>query len=49
MADAKENPNKGHRQRVKERFLNDGNMDSFQDYEVLEMMLFYAYPKLRFC
>ena len=44
MADAKENPNKGHRQRVKERFLNDGNMDSFQDYEVLEMMLFYAYP-----
>ena len=39
-----DNPNKGHRQRVKERFLNDGNFDSFQDYEVLEMMLFYAYP-----
>lgn len=45
MADVKnENPNKGHRQRVKERFINDGNMDSFQDYEVLEMILFYAYP-----
>ena len=29
MADAKENPNKGHRQRVKERFLNDGNMDIY--------------------
>ncbi len=45
MAEAKnENLNKGHRQRVKERYLNEGNMDSFQDYEVLEMMLFYAYP-----
>lgn len=39
-----ENPNKGHRQRVKERFLNEGNLDSFQDYEVLELILFYAYP-----
>ena len=39
-----DNPNKGHRQRVKERFLKEGNFDSFQDYEVLEMMLFYAYP-----
>lgn len=45
MADAKnENLNKGHRQRVKDRFLLDGNFDSFQDYEVLEMILFYAYP-----
>ncbi len=45
MAEAKnENLNKGHRQRVKERYLSAGNMDSFQDYEVLEMMLFYAYP-----
>lgn len=39
-----DNPNKGHRQRVKERFLKEGNFDSFQGYEVLEMMLFYAYP-----
>lgn len=39
-----DNLNKGHRQRVKERFLNEGNLDSFQDYEVLELLLFYAYP-----
>lgn len=39
-----DNTNRGHRQRVKQRFINDDNFDSFQDYEVLEMMLFYAYP-----
>lgn len=45
MAGSKdENLNKGHRQRVKERYLSAGNLDSFQDYEVLEMMLFYVYP-----
>lgn len=40
----KDNPNKGHRQRVKERYLANCNLDNFQDYEVLELMLFYAYP-----
>lgn len=45
MADSKnENLNRGHRDRVKDRYLAEGNFDSFQDYEVLEMMLFYAYP-----
>lgn len=35
----------GHRQRVRERYLKEGNFDSFQEYEVLEMMLYYAYPQ----
>ncbi len=39
-----ENINAGHRQRVRERYLAEGNFDSFKDYEVLEMLLFYAYP-----
>jgi len=34
----------GHRERVKKRFLNEG-LDSFEDYQVLELLLFYAIPR----
>ena len=34
----------GHRQRMKRRFLRTG-MDSFEDHNVLEIMLFYAIPQ----
>lgn len=34
----------GHRQRLKERFLKEG-LDSFQDHEVLELLLFYCIPR----
>ena len=34
----------GHRQRMKERFLAEG-MDHFSDYQVLELLLFYAVPR----
>lgn len=33
----------GHRSRVKARYLKEG-MDSFEDHQVLEMLLFYAIP-----
>lgn len=33
----------GHRKRVKERFANEG-LDSFNDHQVLELLLFYAIP-----
>lgn len=35
---------RGHRNRVRERYLNTG-LDSFQDYEALELLLFYAIPR----
>ncbi len=35
----------GHRNRVKERFLNDG-LDSFADHQVLEFLLFYCYKRI---
>ncbi len=35
---------KGHRQRLKKRFLEEG-LGSFQDHEVLELLLFYAIPQ----
>ena len=34
----------GHRQRLKKRFLEEG-LASFEDHEVLELMLFYAIPQ----
>ena len=40
----KANPHEGHRQRVKNRFLKHG-LDSFEDHQVLEALLFYAVPK----
>ena len=36
---------KGHRERLRERFREQG-FDSFQDYEVLELLLFYALPRI---
>lgn len=40
----KENPHEGHRQRMKNRFLKHG-LESFEDHQVLEVLLFYAVPK----
>lgn len=40
-----ENAHKGHRQRVKNRYMNDGGLDSFEDHQVLELLLFYCYPQ----
>lgn len=34
---------RGHRERVKNRFLNEG-LDSFEDHQVLELLLFYSIP-----
>ena len=40
----KDNDVTGHRKRVKERFLKTG-FDSWQDYEILELILFYVIPR----
>ncbi|MBP3381232.1 MAG: hypothetical protein J6L00_01185 [Clostridia bacterium] len=37
----KENVHSGHRQRVKERFMNEG-LESFEPHQVLEMLLFFG-------
>jgi len=39
-----ENPNAGHRARLKQKFLKS-NFDGFHDYEVLELILFNAMPR----
>lgn len=37
------NPHQGHRQRLKARVINEG-IDSFEDHQILELLLFYAIP-----
>jgi len=39
-----ENLHKGHRERVRHKFIENG-LAPFADHEVLEMLLFYAYPQ----
>lgn len=34
-----------HRKRVRARFIKDGNLDSFEQHQVLELLLFYAIPR----
>ena len=44
MLMATESIHKGHRERLKQRFLEDG-LDNFTDIQVLELLLFYAIPR----
>ena len=44
MSDDRNNVHKGHRQRLKARFLRDG-LDNFEEHQVLELLLFYAIPQ----
>ncbi len=39
-----EHDHNGHRLRMKERFLKEGNFDSFQPHNILEYLLFYTIP-----
>lgn len=39
-----ENPHKGHRERMRKRFLTEG-LDTFAEHEVLEFALFHALPQ----
>jgi len=42
--DKKKNPHEGHRERFKARYLESG-LDGFHDHEVLELLLYYCYPR----
>ena len=41
--ETKKNLHKGHRQRVKDRYIAE-SLDSFEDHQVLELLLYYAIP-----
>lgn len=44
MSAGNENPNAGHRERLRTRFVN-GKLSGFSDYEVIELILTYAIPR----
>ena len=44
MADKPDNIHTGHRQRLKQRYLAEG-LDSFDEHQVLELLLYYALPQ----
>lgn len=44
MTERDNNVHKGHRQRLKERFLRHG-LDNFEEHQVLELLLFYGVPQ----
>lgn len=39
----KKNPHEGHRERLRERFVNEG-LDAFEDHNVLELLLMFSIP-----
>lgn len=41
----KENPHAGHRMRLKERFVKEGNLDNFELHNILELLLFFGVPQ----
>lgn len=45
MAENNNNLHTGHRQRVREKFLTEGNLDNFAPHNVLEFLLFYSIPR----
>lgn len=44
MKEKKNNVHSGHRQRVKSKFVEANSLDSFNDIQILELMLFYCIP-----
>lgn len=44
MNGGKKNLHDGHRERLKKRFI-EGGLDSFEEHEVLELLLYYAIPR----
>ena len=44
MTDKLKNKHAGHRQRMKQRFLNEG-LTSFNEHQVLELLLYYGLPQ----
>ncbi len=45
MSEKKQNLNEGHRSRLKKRFLENGK-DALADHELLELILYYARPRV---
>ena len=45
MPEKKENPHQGHRDKLRTRFIRENGFDSFEDHQILELLLFYTNPR----
>ena len=45
MAEKKENPHEGHREKLRQRFIRENGFEHFEDHQILELLLFYANPR----
>ncbi len=45
-AEKNKNVHAGHRKRVMMRYINEGGLGNFDDHQILELLLFYAYPQV---
>lgn len=45
MPETKDNPHKGHREKLRTRFIRENGFDSFEDHQILELLLFYTNPR----
>jgi len=41
----RDNIHEGHRERVREKYINNGDLDGFKEHEALEFLLYYCYPQ----
>lgn len=39
------NPHAGHRERVREKYINNGSLEHFKEHEILEFLLYYCYAQ----
>jgi DNA repair protein RadC len=40
-----DNPHAGHREKLRQRFIRENGLESFEDHQILELLLFYANPR----
>lgn len=43
MPNNSDNVHEGHRSRLRKRYIAEGGLDSFEDHQILELLLFYSY------
>ena len=40
-----ENIHEGHREKLRNRFINEKGFEHFEDHQILEFLLFYTFPQ----
>ncbi|MDR2167205.1 MAG: hypothetical protein LBE35_05070 [Clostridiales bacterium] len=46
MSSKRPNPNAGHRERMRARYIKGGGLEAFADHEIVELLLYYGIPRV---